>query len=73
MKVLVLVALWFGGTFYFKICIDFFMETTEYRVVLTDHASDLLSHIALRLVKIIEPYLAGHMTGAHDECATFDV
>jgi hypothetical protein len=23
MKVLVLVALWFGGTFYFKICIDF--------------------------------------------------
>ena len=30
---------------------------TEYRVVLSDHASDLLSHIALRLVKIIEPYL----------------
>ena len=30
---------------------------TEYRVVLTDHANDLLSHIALRLVKIIEPCL----------------
>ena len=26
-------------------------------MVLTDHANDLLSHIALRLVKIIEPCL----------------
>ena len=26
-------------------------------MVLTDHASDLLSHIALRLVNTIEPYL----------------
>jgi hypothetical protein len=29
----------------------------EYHVVLTNHASDLLSHIALRLVNTIEPYL----------------
>ena len=30
---------------------------TEYHVVLSDHVTDLLSRIALRLVKIIEPYL----------------
>ena len=30
---------------------------TEYPIVLSDHVSDLLSHIALRLLKIIEPYL----------------
>ena len=30
---------------------------TEYYGVLSDHVTDLLSHIALRLLKIIEPYL----------------
>ena len=29
----------------------------EYYGVLTDHVSDLLSHIALQLLKLIEPYL----------------
>ena len=30
---------------------------TEYYGVLSNHGRDLLSHIALRLLKIIEPYL----------------
>ena len=30
---------------------------SEYYALLSDHVTDLLSHIALRLLKIIEPYL----------------
>ena len=34
----------------------FFIETTEYPMVPNDHVSDLLPHIALRLLKSIGPY-----------------
>jgi hypothetical protein len=33
----------------------------------------LLSRIALRLLKIVEPYLPGSGAGVHGECATFEI